>query len=442
MHNYIEFLRSSTYLINYNNTKILFDPWLEDGEYYGSWSHFPPKKISYDEFSDIDLICLTHIHPDHFSKKTFNKLNKRIPVLISNYKQKFLKFNLEKLGFKVLEIDHENFYYFKDFKIYSFAADNCDPEICMKFFGCGAFGQKEKTSNQIDSIFLIEVDNRVILNVNDVPYNLAEKSLSKIKEKFPKIDLLFTGYAGAGPYPQCFENLSDETKKIAAKKKEKSFLEQARSYIDFFEPNYFIPFAGTYTLSGKLYDLNELRGVPDIQYALNYLNERTSSKGILFQFKSLFDLDNFELISKSEKNENITKYINYFKSKKLEYEDLEYPDEKVLIDLFSKSYLRFENYRKEINYSSETQVFFKISIRKYIKMSANGSGYNVVSENEIDKTQNILIVKIDTRLFFEILKGPRYAHWNNAEIGSHIKYFRNPDAYDRGLFYCMNFLHS
>ena len=59
-----------------------------------------------------------------------------------------------------------------------------------------------------------------------------------------------------------------------------------------------------------------------------------------------------------------------------------------------------------------------------------------------DKKQNILIVKIDTRLFFEILKGPRYAHWNNAEIGSHIKYFRNPDSYDRGLFYCMNFLHS
>ena len=135
MYNYIEFLRSSTYLINYNNTKILFDPWLEDGEYYGSWSHFPPKQISYDEFSDIDLICLTHIHPDHFSKKTFNKLNKKTPVLISNYKQKFLKFNLEKLGFKVLEIDHENFYHFKDFKIYSFAADNCDPEVCMKFFG-------------------------------------------------------------------------------------------------------------------------------------------------------------------------------------------------------------------------------------------------------------------------------------------------------------------
>ena len=82
MPNNIEFLRSSTFVLNYNNTKVLFDPWLEDGEYYGAWSHFPPKNISYEEFNDIDLICLTHIHPDHFSRKTFSKLNKKIPVLI------------------------------------------------------------------------------------------------------------------------------------------------------------------------------------------------------------------------------------------------------------------------------------------------------------------------------------------------------------------------
>ena len=42
-----------------------------------------------------------------------------------------------------------------------------------------------------------------------MPYKLAE-NITKNKNKFQDIDILFTGYAGAGPYPQCFENLSDK----------------------------------------------------------------------------------------------------------------------------------------------------------------------------------------------------------------------------------------
>ena len=32
--------------------------------------------------------------------------------------------------------------------------------------------------------------------------------------------------------------------------------------------------------------------------------------------------------------------------------------------------------------------------------------------------------------------GPKYAHWNNAEIGSHITFYRKPDSlYERGMHY-------
>ena len=55
----IEFLRSSTFILNYNNTKVLFDPWLEDGEYYGSWSHFPPK-IFHMKSLTILILCLIY----------------------------------------------------------------------------------------------------------------------------------------------------------------------------------------------------------------------------------------------------------------------------------------------------------------------------------------------------------------------------------------------
>ena len=38
--------------------------------------------------------------------------------------------------------------------------------------------------------------------------------------------------------------------------------------------------------------------------------------------------------------------------------------------------------------------------------------------------------------------GPRYAHWNNAEIGCHIRFNRNPDVYERGIHFCMNYFHA
>ena len=37
----IKLYRSATVGIIFDSGKILCDPWLTDGEYYGSWSHFP-----------------------------------------------------------------------------------------------------------------------------------------------------------------------------------------------------------------------------------------------------------------------------------------------------------------------------------------------------------------------------------------------------------------
>ena len=40
------------------------------------------------------------------------------------------------------------------------------------------------------------------------------------------------------------------------------------------------------------------------------------------------------------------------------------------------------------------------------------------------------------------MKGPRYAHWDNADIGSHIQYQRVPDNYDNQANHALNFFHS
>ena len=59
-----------------------------------------------DEINSYDAIYISHIHPDHFSTKTLKHINKKIPVYISSYHSKFLKFNIEKLGFKAIELSN------------------------------------------------------------------------------------------------------------------------------------------------------------------------------------------------------------------------------------------------------------------------------------------------------------------------------------------------
>ena len=120
-----------------------------------------------------------------------------------------------------------------------------------------------------------------ILNTNDCPYELSSSVLNEIKKKFNKIDVLLTGYGGAGPYPQCFENFTLKEKEIEAKKKEINSLNQAIKYLKKINPSFYLPFAGTYTLTGHLSKLQNLRGVPNIDQAYNYIDQQIKKEPIL-----------------------------------------------------------------------------------------------------------------------------------------------------------------
>ena len=60
----LTYLKSAGVLIENNSTKILCDPWLVDGEYYGSWVHYPPPDFVPEDFNDVDYIYISHIHLD------------------------------------------------------------------------------------------------------------------------------------------------------------------------------------------------------------------------------------------------------------------------------------------------------------------------------------------------------------------------------------------
>lgn len=445
----VRYLKSATVAIEANGVKILTDPWLVDGEYYGSWAHYPPYEFDEAYFADVDFIYISHIHPDHFSAKTLDLFDRSIPVLTHRYDSPFLTANIERLGFTVRELPHnERVELAKGVHINILAADNCNPELCASFFGCGLV-EAEFGSTQIDSLCVIDDGIHSVLNINDCPFALAKETIGQVRSQYETIDLLLVGYGGAGPYPQCFD-LDDATRDAAADRKREQFLEQGVDFIELVEPRWYLPFAGTYSLSGRLASLHDHRGVPEIEDAIEWFRSSTridqqTSTGLLLNSGECIDLATeavsapYRPLDRGAK----TAYINdVLAERPLDYEADPLPSLDELQQLVASAHQRLERKRLEIGFSSDTTVLVRLVDGVSVALSMKGDAPRYLPSAEKAAIDGYVEYRVDPRLLVKILRGPQFAHWNNAEIGSHIEFDRKPDSYERGLYHAMNYFHA
>ena len=231
---------------------------------------------------------------------------------------------------------------------------------------------------------------------------------------------------------------------------QQNFLKQAENYVSLFEPNYFMPFAGRYTLAGKLAPLNDYRGVTELDDAFDYfINSKNidveKSRCIVLNPSSSFDTEMGQPSEPYKKIDKIQKqqYIESVLAKrKLDYEYEKEPEIEEIKSLISKCYERFERKRKELRFSSDTMVLVKLSSEEFLAISCNGDGWKIINQKNIHDYKKHVKLSLDTRLLKWILSGPKYAHWNVAENGSHITFERKPNVYERGLYYCLAFFYA
>ena len=430
---------------NGSNVKILCDPWLQGEEYLGSWAMYPQYNFKPENFSDLDFIYISHIHPDHSSANTLSKLDKKIPVLIHNFPEKFLKDKIENLGFKTIELEHGVRTRLKNnIHVNIMAADNCDPNVCGKIMGCGLSEVKFQTT-QIDTMAVFDNGNQVIVNTNDCPFDIAKNTASIIKSAYQKVDVLLLGYVAASSWPHCY-NLSESQKEEESRKKQDAKLQTAKKYIELLQPKYYIPFAGRYTLCGKNVVLNRYRGEPELEDAYEWLRNNVDQEkhcGIILNNDCWFDIDaglankNYVPINKDEKKN----YVNDILSRKnMPYENESMPLIAEILELVPKAYENFNKIREKIGWVSDTTVILKTTNDDdlIIAISCNGKGFKKISSDDIKKYEQCMVISLDIRLLKWLLHGPDKAHWSDADLGSHLRYERIGSIYKRGLFYCWN----
>lgn len=401
-----QFLRGACIIIEGANKRIMCDPWLTDGEYYGSWYHYPSYDWK-DDLSDLDYIYVSHIHPDHFSKATMERLPK-VPVLIHKFQTPFLRKNIEALGFEVRELPHNTPVDLGGIKINIIAADDCDPEACQKFFGCSL---PEVKNTQIDSMAVFDDGKHVYVNANDCPYQLSRHMLPKIRLQYPEIDVLFVAYAGAGPYPQCFNYGAHKMFKLAQAKKA-AFLHHVVEFAKGLKAKQTFPFAGDYLLGARFTGLNKFRGVPSLWEVYSWLG-------------------NYKVpLIRTELNDRALDYANdNLWMKSLDYEKDPFPSYDDITRLINEARKRVLRKAEEIGFAITTQIVVEDAVHSWVVF------------DDIKYAPSNLTMNLDSRLLWRLLMGPKYAHWNNAEIGSHIMFSRSPDVFQRGLHHVLSFLH-
>ena len=157
--------------------------------------------------------------------------------------------------------------------------------------------------------------------------------------------------------------------------------------------------------------------------------------------ESEFDL-NLEVYSKEYEKFDVNKYKKYLElisKRKFDFENDNYPDLNEIFDLSKSAHLKYLEKKLIFNMKFDTDIFIEI-YENYIKL---GKDNKISLENNIKLSNDkFVLYKVDPRLLKLLLLGPRYAHWNNAEIGSHLKFFRKPNIFERQVYGSMNYFHN
>ena len=446
----VTYLSSAAIYIETAEAEILCDPWLVDGAYYGSWCHYPQPAEGPEDFDDVDYIYISHIHPDHFDPATLRRMDKDIPVLIHDYRWDYLRDAIENLGFEVIELAHDDRTHLTgDVHINVLAADGCDPELCGNFFGCTWYDtEAEKTgSTQVDSMAVIDDGDTVVVNTNDCPYPLVESTCEQVKADYGSVDLLCHQYSAAQFYPQAVTNYTHEEMIEERDRVIREKHELALNFVDLFEPDYYMPFAGEYVLAGELVDRNQYTANPPREQAKAFFDEHTSDEHecVFLNTGEYIDLDAgevsapFEPLDKEARQQYIDEVLA---ERTFDYERDPIPALEELEAYLPHAYESLEGKRERIGFSSDTTVLVPLVDDACLELSMNGEGYEVVHGVDTADYDGWVRMDVDPRLLRRLFEGPHSAYWADAKIGSHIGISKAPDIYERGLYNCLGSFHT
>ncbi len=179
-------------LIEAGGVRILTDPWLTEGAYFGTWYHthvlaeagVSPETVP----KDVDYIFLSHEHEDHLDPETLRHFRRDIPILICKFPTAKFRHHLESLGLTGIR-----------------ELSSGEPLELAKGVKVTIFGTAEYTN---DAALFVEGDGCTVFNETDCKLGYAD--LQRLGDR--GIDIGFYMFSGANWYPMLYD-YPDEVKR-------------------------------------------------------------------------------------------------------------------------------------------------------------------------------------------------------------------------------------
>lgn len=407
-----------------DGTRILCDPWLDDGVFEGSWCHFPPLKTTMADVQDVDAIYVSHLHPDHFDERYFD-FAKDKPLLVLDHGPNFLVRKLEMLGYtNLIKIKTGETVEFREFQVTLFA-----PFTGHNFHDV-------KIGNLIDSALVLDCDGTVAFNANDNTPTVA--SCEMLRERFGQVSLAMLNYNAAGPYPSCFDNLSEDEKKSEHRRILDRNFNHVRKLLTALKPQHVLPFAGAYVLGGDLRHKNAYLGTTTWDECGAFLKTQDigGADVVLLREGDTLDLGTGQSDRPYEPidTEAMQAYIDGpLASLEYPHQLEEAPDGDTLLADVEAASDAMKGRMERFGISSDFSVQLKVG----------GDYYQIypsfASAADMPAPAKKMECVMDERLLRRILD--RKAHWNNAEIGAHISFNRVPNDFELDLHMGLQFFH-
>lgn len=405
-----------------DGTRVLCDPWIENGVFDGSWYHYPPLTTKPEDLLNVDAIFISHLHPDHFDERYFN-FEKNTPIIALEHGPNFLKRKLLELGYHnlILGKDGESFP-FNEFTITLFA-----PFARHNFY-------EAQVGNLIDSAMLIECDGVTALNAND--NTPTPDTCTSLKQRFGTIDLAMINYNAAGPYPASFANLSDSEKRNEHERVLNRNISYTHSLVETLQPRMVLPFAGAYILGGHLSRLNDFLGTTTWDACAAELNKigLSFTKTICLREHDVLNIGagttNREYIPLN--TDHLKEYSQQIALDAYPYESDSMP---LTVNILSDLEIASDRMRQRmdrIGIFTDRTITIEVENEKVQIHPTFSTCTDSIATPRLD-------CKLDPRMLRRILD--RSSHWNNAEIGCHIEFKRVPNDYQPDLHTALQFLH-
>ncbi len=432
----IEWYRSATVGIFTNSgISVLCDPWMTDGAFIGSWFHWPPLEgYEFDELvkRPWDFIYISHFHADHFDRRLLAAIVREQPqvrVLIPKYMNAWLKRAVLNCGLtpnRVIELPSNERATFQDLTVSIFVADYCNPQLCGASISCGSTPRRLVAN---DSVALFEADGQSILNANDA---LAVETAQRLWPIIGPVDLLLGHFGGAGPYPQCFMDLTEEQKLKKAKATGWAFVHRLSQTAEKLSASFTLPYAGQYMLGGSLSGLNPFRSVIPLEEVVRSMEVSGVTTPVSMAPFSTFDLASGQVAGGTWQEPSagtVTSYIKRISSALFPYqrEEEDWVEGQAVLDRALQGIkLEFDAYLVEGGSGSESSI----TIRTRDVVGSVDFGVDYCSVSREPEFENQTEIRVDARLLRRLLvRRPGYRgftqfHFNQAEIGSHLEWWR------------------